>query len=222
MIRNGLGHATCLVGPALLVIAKEPVPGRVKTRLTPPFTPVQAAALARAALTDTFAAAAAAPGAGRRIAVLDGEPGPWLPPGFEIIAQRGDGLDERLAAAFEDVGEPAFLIGMDTPQVMPDLLADGLRAVAEGDSVFGAAFDGGYWCIGLRTPDRAVFESVPMSTDRTGALQLARMHELGLAPAILPPLRDVDTHEDARAVAAEAPESRFAATLAGIDARVPA
>jgi len=222
MIHNLSGHATSLVGPALLVIAKEPVPGRVKTRLTPPFTPAQAAALAGAALTDTFAAAAAAAGAGRRIAVLDGEPGPWLPPGFEVIAQRGDGLGERLAAAFEDVGEPAFLIGMDTPQLTTELLEDGLRAVAEGDSVFGAATDGGYWCIGLRTADRAVFEGVPMSTERTGALQLARMRELGLAPAILPPLRDVDTHEDARAVAAEAPDSRFAAALAEIHARVAA
>ena len=55
--------------------------------------------------------------------MLDGEPGDWLPEGFEVIAQRGDGLDERLAHAFADVGEPAVLIGMDTPQVTPELLA---------------------------------------------------------------------------------------------------
>jgi rSAM/selenodomain-associated transferase 1 len=208
------GTLDVLVGPALLVIAKEPIPGRVKTRLTPPLKPEQAAALARAALTDTIAAVAAARGAGRRIVVLDGEPGPWLPAGFEVISQRGAGLEERLAAAFDDVGGPAFLVGMDTPQLTPALLEDGLRAVRDGGSAFGAATDGGYWCIGLPVPDRGVFERVPMSTERTGAVQLARMRTLGLRPVILPPLRDVDTIADARAVAIEAPDSRFAATLA--------
>jgi rSAM/selenodomain-associated transferase 1 len=202
------------VEPSLLVIAKAPVPGRVKTRLTPPFTPDQAAALARAALTDTLAAAAAARGAARRVVVLDGEPGPWLPSGFEVIPQRGNGLEERLAAAFEDVGGPSFLVGMDTPQLTPELLEHGLQAVAGGGSAFGCALDGGYWCIGLSAPDARVFEGVPMSTERTGAVQLTRLRALGLEPTILRPLLDVDTAEDARAVALEAPDSRFAATLA--------
>ncbi|GAB2471058.1 hypothetical protein GCM10027162_78090 [Streptomyces incanus] len=68
----------------LLVIAKEPRPGRVKTRLTPPFTPGQAAELAEAALADTLHAVAATPAA-RRVLVLDGAPGPWLPPGFDVV-----------------------------------------------------------------------------------------------------------------------------------------
>ena len=195
------------------MIAKAPVPGRVKTRLTPPFTPDQAAALARAALSDTLAAAAAARGAARRVIVLDGDPGPWLPPGFEVIAQRGDGLEERLAAAFEDVADPAFLVGMDTPQVTPALLEEGLRAVSSGGTAFGAALDGGWWCIGLQPGTHHVFDGVPMSTERTGVVQLARMRTLGMDPAILRPLLDVDTYEDALTVAAEAPESRFAITL---------
>ena len=70
------------MAPALIVIAKAPVPGRVKTRLSPPCTPVQAAALACAALQDTLDAAARATRAGRRIVVLDGEPGAWLPAGL--------------------------------------------------------------------------------------------------------------------------------------------
>jgi rSAM/selenodomain-associated transferase 1 len=203
------------VRPALLVIAKSPVPGKVKTRLSPPCTPEQAAALARAALRDTLAAAAAAT-TERRVLVLEGPTGPWLEPGFEVIPQRGEGLAERLAAAFEDVGEPAFLVGMDTPQVTPELLDAGLEAVASGDSAFGAAPDGGYWAIGLRTPDRRVFEGVPMSSDDTGARQLARMAELNLTPKILPPLNDVDTIADAESVAAAAPGSHFAAALAKI------
>ena len=202
---------------ALLVIAKEPVPGRVKTRLTPPCTAEQAAAVARAAIEDTLAAAEAVERTVRRVLVLDGEPGDWVPEGFEIVSQRGDGLAERLAAAFEDVGGPAFLVGMDTPQVTPGLLEAGLDAVLAGDAAFGAALDGGYWGIGLPEPDARVFEQVPMSADNTGAVQRARLEILGLSTRALPPLRDIDTIEDARAVALEAPGGRFAAALAEIE-----
>jgi glycosyltransferase A (GT-A) superfamily protein (DUF2064 family) len=199
--------------PSLLVIAKEPIAGRVKTRLTPPCTPEQAAALAAAALADTLSAVAAARGAGRRVLILDGRPGPWIPGGFEVVAQRGDGLAERLAAAFTDVGGPAFLVGMDTPQVTPGHLDAGLDAVRAGRSAFGAAFDGGYWGIGLHRPDPAVFAGVRMSEDRTGTVQRARLIALGLHPVVLPRLRDVDTIADARAVAAEAADGAFAAEL---------
>ena len=205
------------MAPALLVIAKAPVPGRVKTRLTPPCTPEQAAALARAALEDTLAAARSVARDVRRVLVLDGEPGDWLPDGFEVVPQRGDGLAERLAAAFEDAGGPAFLVGMDTPQVTPALLAAGLDAVVGGEAAFGAALDGGYWGIGLHEPDARVFEDVPMSAGNTGAVQRGRLASLGLRTRTLPPLRDIDTIEDARAVALEAPESRLAAALAKVE-----
>jgi len=205
--------------PAVLVIAKAPVPGRVKTRLCPPCTPEQAAALARAALQDTLAAAAAAAaGAGRRVLVLDGEPGAWLPPGWEVVRQRGHGLAERLAAAFEDAGAPAFLVGMDTPQLTPALIRAGLRALATHDAAFGPAADGGYWGIGLRRARRAVFEGIPMSEPHTGLAQRRRLAQLGLSTAELPALLDVDTIAAAHAVAADAPASRFAATLAELAA----
>ena len=199
---------------SLLVIAKAPVPGRVKTRLSPPCTPEEAAELAVAALADTLAAAMRVRRAARRVIVLDGEPGPWIPAGFEVLPQRGDGLAERLAAAFANAGGPAFLVGMDTPQVTPALLDAGLAALDRADAVFGAALDGGYWGIGLRRPDPAVFRDVPMSAATTAAVQRARLAELGLRTAVLPPLRDVDTIDDARAVAAQAPGSRFAEALA--------
>ncbi|MGH3282028.1 MAG: TIGR04282 family arsenosugar biosynthesis glycosyltransferase [Trebonia sp.] len=211
----------------LLVIAKQPVPGRVKTRLVPPCSHEQAAALAEAALADTLHTVAMAP-ARRRVLVLDGRPGPWLPPGFDVVPQCGGPLDERLAHAFAAVRGPALLIGMDTPQVTPALLTVDWSAA---DAVFGPAADGGFWVLGLRVPDPALLRGVPMSTASTGAIQRARLLAAGLRIADLPRLRDVDTAADALAAARQAPRTRFAARArelatvlrqAGSDLRVPA
>ncbi|WP_329406204.1 DUF2064 domain-containing protein [Streptomyces sp. NBC_00704] len=203
--------------PTLLVIAKEPLPGRVKTRLTPPYTPQEAAALAEAALTDTLHALLRTP-ARRRVLVLDGSPGAWLPSGYEVAPQAAGGLDERIAAAFGlcDDG-PALLVGMDTPQLTPGLLAGVGR---DGhDAWFGPAADGGFWALGLAEPARAgaLVTGVEMSTDRTGAVQRRRLADAGLSVATLPTLRDVDTAADAAAVAASCPPgSRFAAAMAAL------
>ncbi|MEV6056354.1 DUF2064 domain-containing protein [Streptomyces sp. NPDC052107] len=194
----------------LLVIAKEPLPGRVKTRLTPPFTPEEAARLAEAALADTLRAVAAAP-ATRRVLVLDGAPGPWLPAGFEVRPQCAGGLDERLADAFAHCSGPALLIGMDTPQVTPQLLTVDF---ADCDAYLGPAEDGGFWALGLAEPDPALLRGVPMSTPVTGAVQRERLLAAGLRVRELPRLRDVDTAADAHAVAALARHGRFAAQLA--------
>ena len=197
---------------ALVVLAKAPVPGRVKTRLCPPCSPAEAARLASAALADTLATVAGA-AAERHLLALDGRLEQPVPDCFEVVGQRGGGLDERLAAAFEDVGGPAFLVGMDTPQVAPGLLAAALGALDAADAVVGDALDGGYWGIGLRRPDRRAFVGVPMSRADTGAAQRARLAALGLRIASLPPLQDVDDIASARAVARAAPGTRFAAEL---------
>jgi rSAM/selenodomain-associated transferase 1 len=194
---------------ALAVLAKEPIPGRVKTRLCPPCSPEEAAALAEAALADTLRAVLATP-APRRVLVLDGRAGAWLPRGIEVIPQRGGGLDERLASAFEDIGGPAVLIGMDTPQVTTALLAAAMAALSTAGAVLGLAEDGGFWALGLRQPDRRVFAGVPMGRVTTGRVQALRLQRLGLAPAFLPHLRDVDTIEDAEEVARAAPDTWFA------------
>ncbi|PZG18440.1 TIGR04282 family arsenosugar biosynthesis glycosyltransferase [Nonomuraea aridisoli] len=200
----------------LLIIAKEPVPGRVKTRLTPPFSPADAAALAEAALRDSVRAVAATP-ASQRVLALDGLPGGWLPEGFVVIPQRGAGLDERLAAAFADAHRlrpaPVVLIGMDTPQVTPELLGEAGKALERHDAVYGPAADGGFWLLGLRRPDPALLLGVPMSHPETGKLQLDRLERAGLDVHHLPELTDVDTVADAVAVAAVAPASCFAAAL---------
>ena len=200
-------------GPTtLLVIAKEPVPGRVKTRLTPPFHPEEAARLAEAALADTLHAVLRAP-ARRRLLVLEGRPGPWLPPGFEVHPQCSGGLDERIAAAFALCDGPSLLVGMDTPQLTPELLAPALATDAwdRCQAWFGPAVDGGFWALGLAAPEPRLVRGVPMSTDRTGAEQRRRLREAGLTVRDLPVLRDVDTAADVEEVAAQAPHGRFAA-----------
>ena len=202
----------------LVVIAKEPVPGRVKTRLTPPYLPEQAAQLAEASLVDTLDAVLATP-VTRRSLVLDGAAGDWMPPGLDVIPQRGAGLDERLTAAFADAerrrGGPLLLVGMDTPQLSPKLLtaaADLLLRPAV-DAVLGPASDGGWWALGLRRADAAVLLGVPMSTPETGQRQLTRLRRHGLRVGLLPTLTDVDDSDSAQRVAAQAPGARFALTL---------
>jgi rSAM/selenodomain-associated transferase 1 len=206
----------------VVVIAKEPVPGRVKTRLTPPFTPAQAAALAEASLVDTLAAVAATP-VSRRVLALDGAPGRrWLPAGFDVIGQRGAGLDERIAWALTDAQEslavPLVLIGMDTPQVTPGLLAAAAEPLVSdtADATFGMAEDGGFWLLGLRKIDPALVLGVPMSAPDTGSRQLARLERAGLRVRRLPELIDVDTAAEAEHVAAATPGSAFAACLTGL------
>ncbi|MHB8657656.1 MAG: TIGR04282 family arsenosugar biosynthesis glycosyltransferase [Solirubrobacteraceae bacterium] len=207
-----------MISVTLLVMAKEPLPGRAKTRLTPPCSVEEAAALAAAALTDTIEVAARTPAA-RKVLVFEGDAGPWCREGFELLPQRGEDLAERLAAAFEDVDGPALLVGMDTPQLTPELLLDGMRALTnrDVDAVLGPALDGGYWSIGLRAGLTGAFCGVPMSRQDTLRHQRARLAELGLRVHEQTPLRDVDTIEDARLVAAHAPHTRFAELLASIE-----
>ncbi len=199
----------------LAIVAKEPIPGHTKTRLCPPLSLAQAAGLAGAALADTLAAVAATP-ADRRVLVLAGRPPPWLPEGIEVIAQRGNGLDERLANAFADLAGPSLLIGMDTPQIGPRTLAAGLARLGRAPAVLGPAEDGGYWAIGLRHPDARALIGVPMSSSGTLAAQRVRLAGLGLAVDELETLRDVDTYADALAVAGAAADTRFAARLAAL------
>jgi uncharacterized protein len=202
---------------AMMVIAKTPEAGRVKTRLCPPLSLEQACDVAWACLLDTLDTAASVPAA-RHVLVLDGEPGPWIPGIFEVIPQCGNGLAERLAAAFSDVADAGIVVAMDTPQVTIQHLSAGLRALADGtDAVLGMADDGGYWVIGLRrgVDVTAVFENVPMSTSQTGAAQRRQLDLLGLRTTMLPSHRDIDTIEDLYVVVAGMANGRLPALLSG-------
>ena len=198
----------------VIVMAKEPVPGRVKTRLCPPCSPAEAASLAMAAIADTLDAALAS-GCDEVVLALDGQPGPWVPSRVRIIAQVEGTFDHRLAAAWDAVGGPAVQIGMDTPQVTAPLLDSAMALLSTDgvDAVLGDALDGGWWIIGLRDADAQVFADVAMSQSDTGARQRERLATLGLTVADAVPLTDVDTYDDAEAVAALAPTTRFARAL---------
>lgn len=186
-----------------LVLAKAPVPGRVKTRLCPPCTPGQAASVAAAALADTLSTVDGARAAARTL-VVDGSYPP--PPGWGMVAQRAGDLGTRLAHAYADTRRPGLgtlLVGMDTPQLTVRLLETAAALLAEADAVLGSACDGGWWALGLREPAHAVVLSdVTMSTARTGVDTAAALRARGLRVASLPTLRDVDTAADAHAVAA--------------------
>jgi hypothetical protein len=199
----------------VLVMAKSPTVGQVKTRLCPPLSLEEAARVAEAALADTLEAVARC-GSGRRILALDGPPGDWIPAGFELIAQRGRSFDRRLAAAWSDAGGPGLQIGMDTPQVTPALLDHCLEVAARPGATasLGRAADGGWWAIALAERWHVdVFTGVPMSTAGTADAQLSRLRESGHRVRALPELRDVDTIDDANDVAALVPGSRFSQAL---------
>lgn len=198
----------------LLVIAKAPVPGRVKTRLCPPCTPYQAARVAAAALADTLTAGYATP-ATRHTILLSGQ---WTPPpGWYPVTQRGDGLADRLANGFADTalaGTGSVLIGMDTPQVTAPLLASVAAGLDDADAVLGPACDGGWWALALRDPSHAeALRAVPMSTVDTGAATVAALRGRGLRVRLAGPLRDVDTAVDAWEVAGQCAGGTFAGAV---------
>lgn len=141
-----------------------------------------------------------------------------------MVPQVDGPFDVRLAAAFDDAatrGRPALLVGMDTPQLDPTDLEAACRALLDVDAVLGLAEDGGWWTLGLRRPDGALLRGIATSRDDTGALQARRLREACLQVHSLPVLRDVDTVDDAVAVAAAAPHTRFAVVLTALLAVTP-
>ncbi|MDN3354894.1 DUF2064 domain-containing protein [Actinomadura sp. DC4] len=212
----------------VLILARAPVAGRVKTRLCPPATPAQAADIAAAALLDTLEVVRLLPG-GRPVVALTGglahaERAAELASALRdvpVIEQRGEKLGERIAAAYEDTaalvpGLPILLMGMDTPQLNHYLL-DICRSrlwQPEVDVVLGPASDGGCWALGLRDPSAAyAIAAVETSRPDTCVRVVQALRHKGFRIATLPVLSDVDTMEDAIRVAALAPRTRFASVV---------
>jgi glycosyltransferase A (GT-A) superfamily protein (DUF2064 family) len=199
------------------VIAKECLPGRVKTRLTPPLTPVQAADLAQLSLSRTLDTIRLLP-VRERLLVMDGTARDRDAEGFTVLAQTGGPLDERLAAICDDAPGPLLIVGMDTPQIsaahLAPLFMDWSAAAPRHDAWMGPSEDGGFWALALRRSEGALVRGVQMSTDTTGTEQLSRLEAAGLSVGLLPVLRDMDHMDDAQEIAAEIPGTLFAAAVA--------
>lgn len=225
-------QADQLVARVVLVLAKAPVAGRAKTRLSPPATPRGAARIAAAALLDTLDAAAAVPGARVLVALegdlADAERGDEIAAALAphaVVRQRGDALGERIEAVHADAadlfpGAATVQVGMDTPQLDATRLDRALRTVESGAVAgLGIAHDGGWWALALRDPRRAaIISAIPTSRDDTGPRTLAALRDALGDDAVteLETLSDVDTADDAVAVAALAPAGRFARAVAEI------
>ncbi|UFU06312.1 TIGR04282 family arsenosugar biosynthesis glycosyltransferase [Ruania halotolerans] len=194
----------------LIVLAKAPVAGRVKTRLQPGLTPEQAAGIARASLDDTLRTGRTL-GATRLVLCLDGDPDGLDAAGYDVVPQVAGGLDARIDAALGAVAGPVLLVGMDTPQLRAAHLPPLPEPWPVGvDAWFGPARDGGFWALGLARPVPGLVNGVPMSRADTGALMLARLREAGLGVLHLPELVDIDTVEDLAEVAVQIPGSATA------------
>ena len=205
---------------AVLVVAKAPVPGRVKTRLGADIGLDAAAELAAAALLDTIAAVSESGAAGHLCLAGDlaeavrREEVRRALDGWTVTAQHGRDLADRLVHAHAAAGPGVVVqVGMDTPQLTATNLRAAADALEQHDAVLGPAVDGGWWALARRDPSVAeALRSVPMSTSSTCADTHRALTRAGHRVARTGVLRDVDTLEDARAVAEQAGDTLFART----------
>ncbi len=187
---------------ALVVMAKAPRPGKVKTRLSPPLTLEQTAALNVRFLQDTTAnLASIAGGAGLISYTPAGDEALFsglLPETFALVLQRGEGFGERLLAAAEDILAIGYgavcLIDSDSPTVPTSAYAKAVEALARpGDRiVLGPSGDGGYYLIGLKQPHKEPFERISWSTGSVLGETLTRCRQAELEVVLLPTWYDVD------------------------------
>lgn len=204
----------------LYVLAKEPVPGFVKTRLCPPLTPDRAAALAAAFAADVLSMAGTLREVEARLAVdpdpgqgqtRDPRPDPGSPAGaggpdlglaalasglgLAVEGQgRGD-LGQRMARLMERGlgGGPTILVGTDCPDLPPSAVRGALAALRRCDVVLGPAADGGYWLVGARRPVPSLFAiDAPWSSDRVLDATCRALSRAGCAFELLETREDVD------------------------------
>jgi len=191
------------------IVTKRPVAGRVKTRLSPPLRPEEAAGLSGAMLRDAVERCAASPAFATLLSFAPAEEASWFRRSFPEIArqrpQRGRGLGERLAELFDALLTPSagpraaslVAIGSDQPLVSADTIARAHERLAAGaDVVLGPDQGGGYCLVGLRAPHPELFTEVEMSRAETCAGTVALARARGLAVELLAPGLDVDVAED--------------------------
>jgi rSAM/selenodomain-associated transferase 1 len=206
---------------AIAIMAKAPQAGAVKTRLCPPLSSADAAALYRCFLLDKIEQVRSLTAASPVIAYFPPEGRGFfeeVAPNFVLVPQRGADLGERLANSLGELLDRghrgALAIDSDTPTLPLEFLQRALDLVTTPtiDVVLGPTEDGGYYLIGLRTAYRELFEAMTWSTPQVLAETLRRAEAHGLRVARLPAWYDIDTAEDL---------ARLRATLAGSDGEIP-
>lgn len=195
---------------AVVLFAKHPSPGGVKTRLVPPLTPEQAAELYEAMLFDTLEWARALTDLDLVLAYTPEIQRGYFEPiaeDFTLLAQRGEGLAERMAAAFEDLfkaGHPAVIaVGTDHPHLDPLRVREAVERLADADLVLGPTPDGGYYLVGLRRPHRDLFVGLPMSEANLYEATIQVAEAKGLKVAALKEEYDLDYAADLERLAGE-------------------
>jgi hypothetical protein len=195
----------------LIVIAKEPVPGQVKTRLCSLWTLEEAAELYRRFLLDTFELAARLQGVTVTVAYFPSEAEETFkamaPLAFELMLQRGADLGERLSGAFEQLFslgyERVVAIGADSPTLPPAYIGWSFELLAGTELALGPSADGGYYLIGMKAFHPELFQGVAMGTERVFSQTLKRARQANLRVSLLPPWYDVDTQDDLERLRAE-------------------
>lgn len=185
----------------LAIFAKTPVPGRVKTRLSPPLSLRQSADLYRCMLLDTIARVNSV--ATDLVIFYDGSRDFFhqAAPGATLIRQQEGGLGVRLEHAFDALAALGYaarvVIGTDAPDLPLIYIEDAFERLQAGsDAVFGPAADGGYYLVGLRGSYGALFRDIPWSGEAVLEKSLQQAEACGLSVSLLPSWYDVDDHAD--------------------------
>jgi rSAM/selenodomain-associated transferase 1 len=190
---------------ALIIFAKAPIPGEVKTRLCPPLTPDEAASLHGTLVLDAVERAKGLPGASLYVAGTPDITHPFFKVmegryGAKLLAQRGTDLGSRMEwamqDAFEQGSQEVLLTGTDLPTLPRAHLVEALTLIKKHDVVLGPTADGGYYLIGLRKLVSALFEGIAWSTASVFAETKKKVAQAGLSLGLLPECRDLDTVED--------------------------
>lgn len=194
---------------AVVLFAKTPVPGGVKTRLTPPLSDIEAAAFHSACVRDVWEKIAHLEA--RRYFYSDSmwlEAGEDPPVGAHALRlQRGANLGERMFHCFRELAEEGhgavLIVGSDSPTLPASYLAEGIEALSRTDCVLGPTEDGGYYAIGCRAPHPEMFAGVPWSSPETMARTAESLRTIGRSIHSLASWYDVDTVDDLRRLAGE-------------------
>jgi rSAM/selenodomain-associated transferase 1 len=190
----------------LVIFAKAPLVGQVKTRLCPPLSSGEAAELARCFLVDTVERAYHLPAVRVYLAITPAESEPifraLLSFPVEYIAQRGRSLGEREYYVFDDLLQRGatriVLIGSDIPTLPFSHLQEAFQRLEDTrcDAVFGPSSDGGYYLVGMRVPHPELFENITWSMPSVMAETFAQAQKHKLNIALLPSWYDVDDKDD--------------------------